>query len=57
MDEQLIYFAMWLNENTTMFAGAYEFKGKLFYADSGKDMENLLTIYKLSDYYKNLPTK
>jgi hypothetical protein len=50
-----ILYSIWLNNNTTIFAGAYSFteSGELFYTDSKTDMEALYELFKSSEFYFN----
>lgn len=48
--ELLIDYAIWLKEKCrTALYDCYKYEGHLYYIDSGKDMEKLLSIF-MKDY-------
>lgn len=54
--EEAINYAIWLRDNTNAsIYGAYTLisDDRLYYTDSGYDMESLYNIYLDSEYYLN----
>jgi hypothetical protein len=50
---ELILYAIWLNENCEIFSSAYIYEDCLYYIDSINDMNNLHFAFKSSIYYEN----